>query len=106
MHECESFKVMSYDEREALKDFARRSAGNGDITSLELTIVMISHWMRQRLPVCFTEYARQWVESNRGCGNDSTSSMRQEWPFSGDRHIYNGCTRYYPEKIEHPEDRP
>lgn len=93
---------MDYREREALKDFARQCERRGDLVSLEKTLIMIAHWMRQGVVVPFSEYAGQWVEAQRerDDGNASTSSMRERWPFSGKRCINKSGSDYYPQPKE------
>lgn len=97
---------MSYDERERLKDFARARGDAGDIQSLVATLIMISHWMRQSVGVGFHEYACQWVEAQRehAGSSQSTPAMADEWPFSGEHHIYPRCTTYFRRKLN-PDER-
>lgn len=53
---------MTRTEREELKSFATQCGNAGDIQSLERTLIMIAHWMRQGQRVSFTEYASQPVD--------------------------------------------
>ena len=55
---------MTRTEREELKSFATQCGNAGDIQSLERTLIMIAHWMRQGQRVSFTEYASQWHSAN------------------------------------------
>ncbi len=68
---------MTRTEREELKSFATQCGNAGDIQSLERTLIMIAHWMRQGQRVSFTEYASQWTEAQRerSDGNHSTPEM-------------------------------
>ncbi|MCF3290901.1 hypothetical protein L1027_24545, partial [Escherichia coli] len=89
---------MTRTEREELKSFATQCGNAGDIQSLERTLIMIAHWMRQGQRVSFTEYASQWTEAQRerSDGNHSTPEMAKQWPFSGKRCISPGGSDYYP----------
>lgn len=97
MNTCAT-QAMTYHEREELKFFAYRCAASGDIQSLERTLIMIAHWMRQGQRIPFTEYASQWSEAqkNREDGNHSTPAMVKLWPFSGKRCIRPAGSDYYP----------
>lgn len=65
---------MTYDEREALKSFARKGK------NLEEALIMITHWMRQEAKIQFSEYASNWAAANQE--NDVTA-MIEQWPLSG-----------------------
>lgn len=69
---------MTYEEREALKSFAR--AGE----CLTDTLIMIAHWMRQTQDVTFSGYAANWAEANRSM---NIEAMRKQWPLTGPRFI-------------------
>lgn len=88
---------MTYHEREKLKFFTYQCMSNGDIQSMERTLIMIAHWMRQGQRISFTEYASQWTESHRSeTGSyQSTSAMIQLWPFSGKRCINQSGSDYH-----------
>lgn len=87
---------MTYHEREKLKSFTYQCFSNSDTKSLERTLIMIAHWMRQGQRISFTEYASQWTEAqkNRTDGNHSTPAMAQQWPFSGKRCISKSGSDY------------
>ncbi len=90
----ESYHHMSYRERELLKSFARECAKNGDIESLESSLVMIAHFMRQRIDVPFSEYAGQWCAARNSSRLIATMAMRTVWPLLTERHIDDGGTDY------------
>lgn len=102
-----STQVMTYGERESLKHFATKCGADGDIQSLERTLIMIAHWMRQGWRITFSEYAGQWTEAQRARtdGYHSTDAMAEQWPFSGKRCISAGGSDYYPAGVDSaPED--
>lgn len=70
--------VMTFAERESLKDFARSGR------SLDQALIMIAHWMRCNIDVTFAGYAANWAEANQ---TDDVSALRQHWPLSGPRMI-------------------
>ncbi len=55
MEEPESLHSMTHQEREQLKQVARRGK------CLEQALVMISHWMRCSHDVTFSGYASNWA---------------------------------------------
>ena len=73
----EPLHFMTMDEREKLKNFARRGV------NCEQTVIMISHWMRNK-HVGFYDYTSNWVAAQT---DDEISAMRQEWPLIGPRMI-------------------
>jgi hypothetical protein len=102
----EPFHYMSYQERESLKRFARECARNGDIESLERSLIMISHFMRQEQPVPFSEYAAQWVAARTpGSTLTATESMGSQWPLSGMRRIADGGTDFRKLGSSYPNQR-
>ncbi|EIZ1308581.1 hypothetical protein MPJ34_004492, partial [Escherichia coli] len=50
----ETSQKMTYQEREALKGFTDKRALQGDTQSLQMTLRMIAHWMRQPAEIGFT----------------------------------------------------
>ena len=91
---------MSYLEREQLKTFTDRCAVQNDTQSLQMTLRMITHWMRQEQEITFTEYASHWTaaQANREDGNHSTESMVKEWPLRGEPRIHPGYSDYIARK--------
>ena len=74
---------MTRTEREELK-VSLHSGNAGDIQSLERTLIMIAHWMRQGQRVfIYWEYASQWTEAQRerSDGNHSTPEMAKQMAF-------------------------
>ncbi|MVT02138.1 hypothetical protein CD006_05625 [Enterobacter sp. 10-1] len=78
-----------------------RCGAAGDNQSLERTLIMIAHWMRQGQRVTFTEYASQWTEAqkHRKDGNQSTPEMAEAWPFRGKRCISPGGSDYFAQGV-------
>lgn len=87
---------MTYQEREQLKTFADKCASSGDIQSLQNTLILIAHWMRQGQEISFTEYASNWTaaQAGREDGNQSTREMMSEWPLTGEQKIAPGYSDY------------
>ncbi|CAK9884234.1 MAG: hypothetical protein XXXJIFNMEKO3_00616 [Candidatus Erwinia impunctatus] len=87
---------MNYQEREALKTFTERCALRDDMQSLQMTLRMITHWMRQPIEIDFSEYASQWTaaQAERGDGNHSTFEMAEQWPLTTEMKISHGCSDY------------
>jgi len=69
---------MSYDQREALKEFALRGE------NLKKTLMMLSHWMSSGVDVTFSGYASNWAAAN--CVDD-VAAIRRQWPLNGPRMI-------------------
>lgn len=70
--------AMTYAEREALKDFARRG------TNLEQMLVLVSNWMACGVDVTFSGYASHWAAARTG---EDTAAIRAKWPLKGPRMI-------------------
>jgi hypothetical protein len=83
-------QAMTYDEREALKAFAR------DNQNLQETILMIAHWMRQDTKINFSSYAANWAAGHR---ETDATAMQKEWPLKGTRHIKDGGSDWYIDPI-------
>lgn len=77
--------VMTYDEREALKQFARRGQ------NLEQTLIMLAHWMRCDIDVSFSGYAANWAAANT---REDVSAMREQWPLTTPRMIADDSTSW------------
>lgn len=69
---------MTYDEREALKDFAREEE------NLKEALIMIAHWMRQESQIEFSEYAANWAAAHQ---ESEVSAIGKKWPLVGARKI-------------------
>lgn len=78
--------AMTYDEREALKAFARSNE------NLMETIVMIAHWMRQDIEISFSNYAANWAIGHQ---ETDVKVMRRQWPLNGKRHIKDGGSDWH-----------
>lgn len=83
-------QAMTYDEREALKAFARNNK------NLQETIIMIAHWMRQDTKINFSNYAANWAAGHQ---ETDVKAMLEEWPLKGKRHIKDGGSDWYIEPI-------
>lgn len=81
---------MTYDEREALKEFARKGI------NLEETIIMIAHWHRQDVRVSFTDYAANWAAAE---SRTDVTAMRKQWPLIGKRHIADNYSDWHSKSI-------
>lgn len=92
----ETSQKMTYQEREALKGFTDKRALQGDTQSLQMTLRMIAHWMRQPAEIGFTEYATHWTaaQAGRDDGNHSTAAMAEQWPLREDMKIIPGGSDY------------
>lgn len=92
----ESSQKMTYQERESLKTFTDRCALQGDTQSLQMTLRMLTHWMRQASQIEFTEYATHWTaaQAQRDDGNHSTGAMAYQWPLRSELKIKLGYSEY------------
>ncbi len=86
----ETSQKMTYQEREALKGFTDKRQ------SLQMTLRMIAHWMRQPAEIGFTEYATHWTaaQAGRDDGNRSTAAMAEQWPLREEMKIIPGGSDY------------
>ena len=84
----ETSQKMTYQEREALKGFTDKRALQGDTQSLQMTLRMIAHWMRQP--------ATHWTaaQAGRDDGNHSTAAMAEQWPLREEMKISPGGSDY------------
>lgn len=73
--------VMTYKERESLKQFARNGLG------LDQALLMIAHWMRVDQDITFSGYAANWAIANEV---DPMGPLKIQWPHSGIRMIADG----------------
>lgn len=90
----EVYHHMSYRQREQLKHFSSECASSGDIESMRSTLIMIAHFMRQRVDVPFQEYASHWCAARNNDRLIATPAMRALWPAPQERHIADGCSDY------------
>ena len=84
----ETPQAMTYHEREKLKQFASKCRSDGDTESATEMLTLIAHWMRQRDPVPFEDYAANWIESQRNRTDGivlGTERMATAYPLTGDR---------------------
>jgi hypothetical protein len=82
---------MTYEEREQLKEFARRGE------NLEQTLFMIAHWMRCTQDVSFSGFAANWATANR---SEAVSAILRQWPLVGDRFIADNSSEWGSAKKE------
>ncbi|RQP21802.1 hypothetical protein [Piscinibacter terrae] len=85
MDDDEQKHSMTYQEREQLKQFARKGQ------NLEQTLIMISHWMSCGHDVTFSGYAANWAAAN---SRDDVGAIRQQWPLTGPRMIADDRTEW------------
>lgn len=73
-------EVMSYAAREWLKDFSAKCLAAGDYRSACATLVMMSHWLRQKPLPPFESYAAFWVEqgANRNAVHYCATALMQK----------------------------
>lgn len=92
----ESSQKMTYQERESLKTFTDRCALQSDTQSLQMTLRMLAHWMRQPSETGFTDYAAHWTaaQAGRDDGNHSTGAMAYQWPLRSGLKIKQGYSEY------------
>ena len=81
---------MVYEEREALKQFARQGANS------EETLIMIAQWMRHNVRVPFSDYAANWTAANL---RENLVAMRKQWPLKGTRHIADNGSDWHVEPV-------
>lgn len=78
----ETSQKMTYQEREALKGFTDKRALQGDTQSLQMTLRMIAHWMRQPAEIDLQnmQHTGRQLRPDVDDGNHSTV---QQWRSSG-----------------------
>lgn len=77
--------VMTYEERESLKAYARTGVG------LDQALLMIAHWMRVAQDVTFSGYAGNWAVANEP---DPNGPLKAHWPLNGRRMIADGSSEW------------
>lgn len=74
---------MTYREREDLKKTAFVLQQSGDIETLRAIVLMITHWMRQRAGITFSDYAAHWSAAGNAepISQIANTSMREIFPL-------------------------